>query len=42
MCVCACVRAHVCVCPMQVVVDIRMYLLYLLLAMWGFACAFCV
>eukprot|EP00775_Hariotina_reticulata_P013536 gene13536-13662_t len=26
----------------QVVVDIRMYLLYLLLMMWGFACAYCV
>ncbi|KAF8067423.1 hypothetical protein HT031_002471 [Scenedesmus sp. PABB004] len=26
----------------RVVVDIRMYLLYLLLMMWGFACAFCV
>ncbi|KAF6258227.1 hypothetical protein COO60DRAFT_1693077 [Scenedesmus sp. NREL 46B-D3] len=26
----------------QVVVDIRMYLLYLLLMMWGFACAYCI
>lgn len=26
----------------QVVVDIRIYLLYLLLMMWGFACAYCV
>lgn len=26
----------------QVVVDIRFYLLYLLLMMWGFACAYCV
>jgi hypothetical protein len=25
-----------------VVVDIRVYLLYLLLMMWGFACAYCV
>lgn len=26
----------------RVVVDIRMYLLYLLMMMWGFACAYCV
>lgn len=26
----------------KVVVDIRMYLLYLLLVMWGFACAYSV
>eukprot|EP00879_Flechtneria_rotunda_P016529 GHRR01017298.1.p1 GENE.GHRR01017298.1~~GHRR01017298.1.p1 ORF type:complete len:419 (+),score=119.78 GHRR01017298.1:343-1599(+) len=26
----------------QVVVDVRVYLLYLLLMMWGFACAYCV
>lgn len=26
----------------QVVVDIRFYLMYLLLMMWGFACAYCV
>jgi hypothetical protein len=26
----------------QVVVDIRWYLLFLLLMMWGFACAYCV